>query len=169
MPPRFSTASATTTTASHFRPVTRPFSQASGSRVAYRATITMIRKDGRVNPRKAATPPASVPGAPQIVSTEVADSQIEVAWSAPAADGGAVITGYKIELSTTSAEEGWSDTVANTDSAATERTSSAPPAPPRPSTCSGCQWLGSRRSTLGVMHMSKNAPKHPITNTGITG
>ena len=61
LPPRFSTASATTTTASHFRPLTRPFSQASGSRVAYRATITMIRKDGRVKPRNAATPPASPP------------------------------------------------------------------------------------------------------------
>ena len=61
LPPRVSPASATTPTASPSRPVTRPFSQASGSRESYRATTPRLRASGREEPRTAGTPPASPP------------------------------------------------------------------------------------------------------------
>ena len=59
--PIFHTASATTTTASHFRPVTTPPCSHSGSAAAYMASSAINKKDGKVKPTKAANAPATPP------------------------------------------------------------------------------------------------------------
>ncbi len=61
---------------------------------------------------------ATVPDAPTgLVATAVAPTQIDLFWAAPAYDGGAPVTGYRIEVS----ENGtaWTDLVVNTGSRAT--------------------------------------------------
>ncbi|MCY4645540.1 MAG: fibronectin type III domain-containing protein [Gammaproteobacteria bacterium] len=61
------------------------------------------------------TTDATVPDAPTgLVATAVTPTQIDLAWVAPADNGGAPITGYRIEVSETGAA--WTDLVANTDS-----------------------------------------------------
>ena len=61
---------------------------------------------------------ATVPDAPTgLVATAIDATQIDLSWTAPAYDGGAAITGYRIEVS---ADGGtWTDLVANTGVAAT--------------------------------------------------
>ena len=62
--------------------------------------------------------PAAKPGAPTGLSaTADGQTEIDLSWSAPSDDGGAVITGYKIEVSTGGSS--WSDLVADTVSTAT--------------------------------------------------
>ena len=63
-------------------------------------------------------PTASAPGAPTVL-TATADGQtrIDLSWTAPSDDGGASITGYRIEVSTDGSS--WSDLVANTNSTST--------------------------------------------------
>ena len=63
-----------------------------------------------------------VPAAPGFEAATAGDEQVKLQWNAPEDDGGADITGYKIEQSNTSAEEGWTEVVANTRSTATKRT-----------------------------------------------
>ncbi len=61
---------------------------------------------------------ATVPDAPTgLVATDVSPTQIDLFWLAPAYDGGAPVTGYRIEVS----ENGtaWTDLVVNTGSRAT--------------------------------------------------
>ncbi|MYI06342.1 MAG: hypothetical protein F4059_03190, partial [Gemmatimonadetes bacterium] len=65
-----------------------------------------------------ATTDATVPAAPtNLVATAVEPTRIELAWTAPAHDGGAPITGYRIEVS----EDGalWRNLVAHTGVTAT--------------------------------------------------
>ena len=50
-----------------------------------------------------------------LVATGVSESRINLSWNAPFDDGGASVTGYKIEVSETRGS-GWSDLVANTRS-----------------------------------------------------
>ena len=60
----------------------------------------------------------SAPGAPtNLRATANGQTQIDLSWSAPANDGGAAITGYRIEVSTDGSS--WGDRVANTSSTAT--------------------------------------------------
>ena len=62
--------------------------------------------------------PPTKPGAPTGLSaTADGQTEIDLSWSAPSDDGGAAITGYKIEVSTNGSS--WSDLVANTGSITT--------------------------------------------------
>ena len=60
----------------------------------------------------------TVPGAPRRLQV-TADGQtaIDIAWRAPSSNGGAPVTGYRIEVSTD--DQSWTDLVANTGSSAT--------------------------------------------------
>ena len=58
------------------------------------------------------------PGAPTgLMATEVGQSEITLSWTEPSDDGGADITGYRIEVSTD--RSNWSDLVADTKSTST--------------------------------------------------
>ena len=73
---------------------------------------------GRASRAASATTDATVPDAPTgLTATAVTSTQIDLFWLAPAYDGGAAVTGYRIEVS----ENGtaWSDLVINTASRAT--------------------------------------------------
>ena len=71
---------------------------------------------GRASSIASATTDATVPDAPTgLVATATAPTQIDLAWVAPAYDGGAPITGYRIEVSETGAT--WTDLQPNTGSA----------------------------------------------------
>ena len=90
-----------------------------GSTRHYR--VSAINQVGVGGPSAAAhaTTESSVPGAPTGLSaTADGTSQIDLAWTAPAHDGGERIEGYRIEAS----EDGgisWSDLVANTNTGST--------------------------------------------------
>ena len=60
----------------------------------------------------------TVPGAPRRLQV-TADGQtaLDIAWRAPGSNGGAPVTGYRIEVSTD--DQSWTDLVANTGSSAT--------------------------------------------------
>ena len=54
------------------------------------------------------------PGAPtDLTATAAGETRINLSWTAPTSDGGATISGYKVEVSLTDTS-GWSDLVANT-------------------------------------------------------
>ena len=64
------------------------------------------------------TTDATVPDAPTgLVANDVSPTQIDLFWLAPTYNGGAPITGYRIEVSETGAT--WSDLLTNTESAVT--------------------------------------------------
>ena len=57
---------------------------------------------------------AIAPGAPtDLIATAAGETRINLSWTAPTSDGGATISGYKVEVSLTG-NSGWSDLVANT-------------------------------------------------------
>ena len=61
---------------------------------------------------------ATVPGAPtDLTATANGQTQIDLSWTAPSDNGGAAISGYRIEVSTNGSS--WSDLEANTDSTST--------------------------------------------------
>ena len=64
------------------------------------------------------TTDATVPDAPTgLVANDITPTQIDLFWLAPAYNGGAPITGYRIEVSETGAT--WSDLLTNTESTVT--------------------------------------------------
>ena len=65
----------------------------------------------------AATAPAASTG---LTATADGQTEIDLSWNAPSSDGGANITGYKIEVSTNGST--WSDLVANTNATSTTYT-----------------------------------------------
>ena len=84
-------------------------------------TITVVAEDGEgltatLNIQvTVAAAAATKPGAPTgLTATADGQTEIDLSWTAPSDDGGASITGYKIEVSTNSSS--WSDLVANTRS-----------------------------------------------------
>ncbi len=73
---------------------------------------------GRASRVASAITDATVPDAPTgLTATAVSPTQIDLFWAAPAYDGGAPVTGYRIEVSETGAA--WTNLVANTGSRAT--------------------------------------------------
>ena len=66
----------------------------------------------------ASSPVATVPGAPTaLTATANGQTQIDLSWSAPSSNGGADITGYRIEVSENGST--WTDLEASTGNAAT--------------------------------------------------
>lgn len=62
------------------------------------------------------TPPATVPDAPTSLTATAGDSEIDLAWTAPASDGGSAITGYKVYRDTASPATTLLDTIGVTTS-----------------------------------------------------
>ena len=82
--------------------------------------VAAINRIGGGDPSRvaSATTDATVPDAPTgLVATAVTPTRIDLAWTAPAYDGGAPITGYRIEVSETGAA--WAVLEANTGATAT--------------------------------------------------
>ncbi len=79
--------------------------------------VSAINRIGVGNASRVAgsTTDATVPDAPTgLVATDVSPTQIDLFWLAPDYNGGAPITGYRIEVSETGAA--WADLVTNTES-----------------------------------------------------
>ena len=73
---------------------------------------------GRASSVASATTDATVPDPPTgLTATATSPTQIDLAWTAPAYNGGAEISGYRIEVSETG--QNWVNLVANTGSTAT--------------------------------------------------
>ncbi len=84
----------------------------------YRVSAVNRIGEGRASRVASATTDATVPDAPTgLTAAAVTPTQIDLAWVAPAYDGGAPITGYRIEVSETGAA--WVGLVRNTESTAT--------------------------------------------------
>ena len=82
--------------------------------------IRAVNRIGAGEPSRvaSATTDATVPDAPaKLTATATSPTQIDLAWTAPAYDGGAAVTGYRIEVSETGAA--WTDLAQNTRSTAT--------------------------------------------------
>ena len=74
-------------------------------------TLNTVAVDKVVPP----SPTVTAPGAPTgLTATANGQTQIDLSWTKPSDDGGATITGYKIEVSTNGSS--WSDLVTNTRS-----------------------------------------------------
>ena len=90
----------------------------------YRVAAINLAGQGPFSTTVRATTDATLPGVPRRLNAEAAGtSRIALSWQAPADDGGAPVTGYRIEVS----EDGgrsWEDLVANTRTTATVHTHS---------------------------------------------
>ena len=85
----------------------------------YRVAARNLAGDGAWSNTARATTDATVPGVPRRLSAEaVGTSQITLSWQAPSDNGGARITGYRIEVSADGGGS-WEDLVANTRTTAT--------------------------------------------------
>ena len=74
--------------------------------------------DGPWSATAVGTTTSTAPGLPtRLTATANGQTQIDLSWNAPASDGGANITGYRIEVSSDGSS--WSDLVANTNSTST--------------------------------------------------
>ena len=90
----------------------------------YRVAARNLAGDGAWSNTARATTDATVPGVPRRLSAEaVGTSQITLSWQAPSDDGGARITGYRIEVSDDGGRS-WEDLVGNTRTTATAYTHS---------------------------------------------
>ncbi len=84
----------------------------------YRVSAINRVGSGRASGVASATTDATVPDAPTgLVANATSPTRIDLAWVAPAYDGGAAISGYRIEVSPSGT--GWTDLVTNTGNTAT--------------------------------------------------
>ena len=84
----------------------------------YRVSAINREGVGRASRVVSAITDATVPDAPTgLVATAVTPTQIDLFWAAPAYDGGAAVTGYRVEVSEDGAA--WTDLMVNTGSRAT--------------------------------------------------
>ena len=85
----------------------------------YRVAAINLAGVGQFSNTARATTEATLPGVPRRLSADaVGTSQIGLSWQAPSDDGGARITGYRIEVSDDGGRS-WEDLVANTRTTAT--------------------------------------------------
>ena len=85
----------------------------------YRVSAINSVGTGAASSTANATTDAAAPTAPTgLTATASGTSTIDLSWNAPS-DGGSVITGYKIEVSSNGTPSSWSDLVANTGNATT--------------------------------------------------
>ena len=104
-----------TVTVSYTKPATNPLQDAEGIETE---SFTDFPVENNI--------PPIAPDAPANLQAKGASTtQIDLFWHAPAYTGGADITGYRIEVSTTGAG-GWSDVVANTGSTSTTYSHTVP-------------------------------------------
>ncbi len=81
-------------------------SAVNGTTYYYRVSAVNAMGEGASSNERSATPSApTVPGAPALTSAAGGVSSVSLAWSAPASNGGASITSYKIYRGTTSGGE----------------------------------------------------------------
>lgn len=88
-------------------------------------TISVTNNGGLTNPSSityTATSSATVPGAPTIGTATAGDGYVDVAFTAPASDGGSPITGYTATLSTGETNTGASSPIRVTAANGTART-----------------------------------------------
>ena len=84
----------------------------------YRVSAINREGVGRASRAAGATTDATVPDAPTgLTATAVTSTEIRLFWLAPAYDGGAAVTGYRIEVSENATA--WTDLVVNSGSRAT--------------------------------------------------
>lgn len=84
----------------------------------YRVSAINLRGAGAASNVATATTDATVPDAPTGLTATSADAtRIDLSWTAPANDGGAAITGYRIEVSENGTS--WTDLVTDTRSTTT--------------------------------------------------
>ena len=85
----------------------------------YRVAAINLAGVGKFSNTARATTDATLPGVPRRLSADaVGTSQIGLSWQAPSDDGGARVTGYRIEVSDDGGRS-WEDLVANTRTTAT--------------------------------------------------
>ncbi len=90
----------------------------------YRVAAINLAGLGPFSNTARATTDATLPGVPRRLNAESAGtSRIDLSWQAPADDGGARITGYRIEVSADGGR-GWEDLAANTRATTTAYTHS---------------------------------------------
>ena len=90
----------------------------------YRVAAINLAGPGPWSNTARATTDATLPGVPRRLNAEAAGtSQITLSWQAPSDDGGARVTGYRIEVSADGGRS-WEDLVGNTRTAATAYTHS---------------------------------------------
>ncbi|MDE2806747.1 MAG: fibronectin type III domain-containing protein [Gemmatimonadota bacterium] len=90
----------------------------------YRVAAINLAGPGAWSNTARATTDATLPGVPRRLSAEaVGTSQITLSWQAPSDDGGARVTGYRIEVSADGGGS-WEDLVGNTRTTATVYTHS---------------------------------------------
>jgi serine protease AprX len=72
-----------------------------GTTYYYEVAAVNTVGEGPRSVERAATP-RTVPGAPTLTAATAGSAQVTLAWSAPASDGGAAVTGYRVYRGTTS-------------------------------------------------------------------
>ena len=133
----------------------------------YRVYAVNVAGTGSASNIATATTDATIPDPPTALSaTADGTSKIDLSWTAPSYDGGAALTGYRIEV----AEGGngpWSNLVANTNSTATTYSHTGlAPASTRYYRVSAINPVGSGRSS-GVVRATTDATV-PDAPTGLT-
>jgi len=103
---------------------------------------------------------ASAPGAPTSLGGTAGDQQVELSWTAPTGNGGASLTGYRIESSTNSGSS-WSTVVADTGSTSTSHTAT--------SLTNGTEYLFrvSAINAVGTGTASGTTSSKPMTTPGV--
>ena len=88
-----------------------------GTTYYYQVTAVNAVGEGARSNERSATPaaPATAPGAPTLNSATAGNGSVALAWSAPASNGGAAITGYKVYRGTRAAARRCSTTLGNGD------------------------------------------------------